>query len=162
MTDLSTSFTKRKAITVTSLDEIPTLEKPDAWAPKIPKEQERDIIIAYAPKEQMHYIFVSSTFKEVNKLLELQDMIRQRGACKIVNVEAALMFGLGTRLSNTAVLSDTRKEKSKNRDLFFLIMNEGIKLGATDVHFCVREDTGRILFRIHGIVRRWRQFGAMT
>lgn len=160
MTDLSTSFTKRKAVTVTSLDEVPSLEKPDAWVPKIPKEQERDIIIAYAPIEQMHYIFVSSEFKEVNQLLELQDMIRQRGACKISNVEPALMFGLGSRLSNTTVLSQTRKEKSKNRDLFLLVMNEGIKLGATDVHFCVREDTGRILFRIHGILRRWRQFGS--
>lgn len=42
--------------------------------------------------------------------------------------------------------------------IFKLIMETALSMGASDIHFCVRESSGAVLFRIHGVLRRWRGF----
>lgn len=42
--------------------------------------------------------------------------------------------------------------------IFNDIMLNSIQMGATDVHISVREQSGAVLFRLHGLLRRWRRY----
>ncbi len=40
------------------------------------------------------------------------------------------------------------------------IMDTAVAMNASDVHFCVRETSGAVLLRVHGVLRRWKRYPA--
>lgn len=159
----SNKFHRRSMPIVEDLESLPELTSPESWVSIKPKE-DNEIVITYAPSEKMHLVLgTPSAFAENGNLLEILDFIRQRGGAKLVQVDASVLYSVRTKLEGeNSGLRVIKKEKSKARDTFIEIIEQGILFGASDVHICVREDTGRVLYRINGTLRRWRQFGTAS
>ncbi len=52
-------------------------------------------------------------------------------------------------------------DSSTNPEVVFRdVMENAIRVGASDVHWCIRETSGAVLFRIHGVLRRWKRYPA--
>lgn len=60
---------------------------------------------------------------------------------------------------NVVSTNKSSMENSTSPDVVFKnIMVHAIQMGASDVHLCVRENSGAVLFRLHGVLRRWARF----
>lgn len=152
-------FIRKKLDTIRELDQLPSFTRPESWVPK--PSDENEAMVVWDPRASMNLILATPTaMADQQAILEILSKIRQRAAGKVLIVEPSILYSAKARLEASGSINKVIvKEKSKARDLFVEIINQGIEFGASDVHVCVREETGRVLYRINGTIRQWRQFG---
>ena len=92
-------------------------------------------------------------YKLLDPILVSQELINHINASDELGKVKAVHRGHMLQTSKNA------HENSSNPEVVFKdIMIHAVKVGASDVHWCVRETSGAVLFRIHGVLRRWRRY----
>ncbi|MBQ69377.1 hypothetical protein CL689_04890 [Candidatus Saccharibacteria bacterium] len=145
---------------ISSIEQIPSFSKP---ADDLPRNfDENEVFVVYLTRHNKHLILATPEgMAQTSSFFEFVNKLRNRGEVEIARVDSSLIFSVKSRLESMDSDSGLeKKEKTRARDLFVQIIDKGIEVGASDVHVCVREDTGRVLYRIDGAIRRWNQFAS--
>lgn len=153
------AFERKSLKIVEELDQLPSVSRPEGWVPKY--DDNAGVLVVWAESERMNLVLVTpSAMSDQQIVLEALAKIRERAAAKLVLVDPGILYSVKSKLESSAgEVKTIKKEKSRARDLFVEIIEQGVKFGASDVHICVREETGRVLYRINGTIRQWRQYG---
>ncbi len=144
-----------------STDQMPAFTKPVEPLPE-PFDTNEAIVVLLKGNEAKHLILATSVaLQKTNQFFEFVNKVKAKVNAEIVRVDPSLVFSVRSRFESSETLSLVQqKEQTKARELFFSIISQGIDFGSSDVHICVREETGRILYRINGQIRKGKQYAS--